>query len=278
MSTRPDAVWYTPDSRANRLDRWTTTAYQGGHVLWLRGPGSAASQVRSVEPQYQEVAWAPPVGSDWTHALFSPEPAPSIKVRSVLELLTEILTLQRCPDLYFGLALDWYKIPDSTISSYDWLNTPNGDLVHRGKYWYKNDRDEQSKVGRQLAQNMVNVFNRHAALDRATVVLDVPGHDATRLSFGSRLAATIAAMQHKDMVKVRTRSQFRPEAKNLSGPDRSRIFQDEFYIADDIRGMHVVIIDDVFKSGTSLGAVAKAARNAGALTVAGFAAVRTLSS
>lgn len=174
--------------------------------------------------------------------------------------------------------MDWYKIPDDTLESRSWLNTPNGELVHRGKYWYPNNREGQNKVGMQLAQNMSGIFLRHSALDRATIVLDVPGHDSERLSFGSRLAATVANATGKTMVKVQGRSKFRPAAKNLTAPERAKIFRDEFFIMDDLRGKRVVIIDDVYKSGTSMGAVADAAREAGALTAVGFAAVRTLSS
>jgi predicted amidophosphoribosyltransferase len=126
--------------------------------------------------------------------------------------------------------------------------------------------------------NMVDIFDRHAALARATIVLDVPGHDATRLSFGSRLATTIADAQGMTMVRVNTRSQSRPEAKKLVGAQRAEILRDEFFITADLNGKQVVIIDDVYKSGTSMGAVADAARSAGALTVVGFATVRTRSS
>lgn len=277
MSTPSNATRYVADTRANRLENWTTTPYQGGHILWLRGPEGVSSQIRKIAPHYQDLSGIA-ADSPWTHALFSTEPHPSAGVRDALEVLPEILTLQRCSKLDFGLALDWYKIPDNTVDSYSWLNTPNGRLVNRGKYWYKNNREEQSKVGLQLAQNMSGVFPRHSALDRATVVLDVPGHDSERLSFGSRLAATVANATGKTMVKVRSKSKFRPEAKNLIAPERAEIFRDEFFITDDIRGRRIVIIDDVYKSGTSMGAVADAARDAGALTVVGFAAVRTLSS
>jgi hypothetical protein len=277
MSTPSNESRYFAGTRANRLDRWTTTAHQGGHILWLRGPDGVAGQLRKIAPRYQDLAGVAPE-SGWTHALFSPEAYLTAEVQNALEVLADILTLQRCPKLDFGLALDWYKIPDSTIDSRSWLNTPNGELVHKGKYWYPNNRQEQSKVGMQLVQNMSGIFPRHSALDRATIVLDVPGHDSERLSFGSRLATTVANATGKTMVKVQGRSKFRPAAKNLSASERAKIFRDEFFIPDDIRGGRVVIIDDVYKSGTSMGAVAEAARDVGALTVVGFAAVRTLSS
>jgi Phosphoribosyl transferase domain len=276
MSTPPNPGWFTPDSRANRLHSWTTTPHEGGHVLWLRGPDGIASQICKVAPHYR-AEWMG-VASGWTHALFSPEPGPNAKVRHALDVLTEILTLQRCPRLDFAIALDWYKIPDENIDPYDWLNTPNGELVYRGKYRYKNDRQQQDSVGMQLVGNMVDIFDRHAALARATIVLDVPGHDGTRLSFGSRLATTVAGARGMTMVRVNTRLQFRPEVKNLTGAERAAILRDEFYLTTDLSGKQVVIIDDVYKSGTSMGAVADAARAAGALTVVGFAAVRTRSS
>src|SRR5712691_12316174 len=147
-----------PAGRAsrNRLEAWTTTAYQGGHILWLRGSDGVAGQIRKIAPRYQDLSGVA-ADSGWTHVLFSTEANPSAEVQNALEVLIEILTLQRCPKLDFGLALDWYKIPDNTVDSRSWLNTPNGELVHRGKYWYKNNRGEQSKVGMQLVQNMSGV-------------------------------------------------------------------------------------------------------------------------
>lgn len=79
------------------------------------------------------------------------------------------------------------------------------------------------------------------------------------------------------MVRVQTRSEFRPEAKNLSAIERARVLDNQFIVPDVVRSESVLIVDDVFKSGASMKEVAKAARRSGASTVQGICGVRTIS-
>lgn len=277
MSTAAGATWYVPDPRANRLASWTATAYNGGHVLWLRGPVAAARQILMLAPQYQLLPTATTAGSAWTHALQSPETGVNAEVNTLLTLLTEVLTLQRYPNLDFGITLDWYKIPDDSLDSHQWANTAAGELVTRGKYWYKNRPELQRQVGLELVGNMCNAISRHGVLNRVAVILDVPGHDSDRLSFGSRVASTVASRHGKPMIRVAAKSEFRPEAKGLSRSEREEVLRDQFMVSDEVKDKAVLIVDDVYQSGTSMGEVAKAARQSGALRVFGFCAARTLS-
>jgi hypothetical protein len=98
--------------------------------------------------------------------------------------------LATCLD--FVLALDWYKKPVEGIASTGWPNTETGELVHLGKHRYKTTGDRQAEVGRLLMKEVSAVIQGHPLLRKADVVLDVPGHDAERVSFGSRMAATVA--------------------------------------------------------------------------------------
>jgi predicted amidophosphoribosyltransferase len=170
--------------------------------------------------------------------------------------------------------LDWYKKPEEDVNPYYWDNTPIAQLISSGKYKYKNDGDMQSRVG--LVDLMCGAIERHGILTRATVVLDIPGHDGTRVSFGSRMAATIARRQGIPMIKVAAKSEFRPEAKNLEESERQDFLDDQFRVPQSLDGQRVLIADDVFRSGTSMGAVASAARDVGAAKVYGICGVRTM--
>jgi predicted amidophosphoribosyltransferase len=107
-------------------------------------------------------------------------------------------------------------------------------------------------------------------------VLNVPGHDRTRLSFGSRLAATVARDRGLRFVRVESRSEFRAEAKSASSAQRAAMLPDQFIVSQDLREESVLIVDDVFKSGASMTEVARAARAEGAADVQGICAVRTM--
>jgi hypothetical protein len=277
MSPSVTPTWYRPDSRGNRLDDWTVNETADGHVLWLRGPEEAALQVVTLDPRYQRLARSATTGSKWTHALRSAKPELEPAVQSLLDLLTEIITLPRRQNLDFAVALDWYKVPEEGVDPRQWSNTTAGGLVNAGKYQYRYNADRQRRAGLALVDMMYEAIGRHSILSRATVIIDVPGHDSTRVSFGSRVATSIARRWRIPMVRVQTRSEFRPEAKNLSAIERARVLDNQFIVPDVVRSESVLIVDDVFKSGASMKEVAKAARRSGASTVQGICGVRTIS-
>lgn len=179
-------VPYYPDSRGNRLDGWTASEDQGGHILWLRGPEAVAMQILSA------------------------------------------------------------------------------------------DHTEQAKYGIRLVDKLCGVIEAHPTLQHVEIVVDVPGHDSKRVSFGSRVANTVAIRRGAEFVRTQAKSDFRPEAKNLSPSQRDEHLVNEFSVPNDVAGKTVLIVDDVFRSGTSMASVATTARSAGASTVFGLCGVRTM--
>lgn len=273
-------VGYTPyyyDSRGNRLESWKGTAAPGGHVLWLRGPVEATRQIRAAAPQYQEIAL--PAGastSGWTHSLYSPETSVSPFVEALLSSLQRILTVPSPPGVEFAFALDWYKNPVDGLDSFSWPNSEVGELVSKGKYWYRSQAEPQAEAGRALAARLCDAISGHALLRNAEIVLNVPGHDNSRLSFGSRLAATVARDMGLPMSRVATRTPFRPESKNYGGAELARLLADEFEVSPEVRGRTALIVDDVIRSGGSMSAVAAAAHATGGKVIFGICAARTM--
>ena len=276
MSGFDGSIPFRRDSRGNRLEGWATTDVSRGHVLWLRGPVEVVQQVTALAPEYRPLPDSVTAGPTWTHALQSPNPAVPEPVRVLLGLMTEVVCLPSPPNVDLALALDWYKKPEEGVNPYYWDNTPTAQLINSGKYRYKNDGHNQSRVGLQLVDLMCRAIERHGALAQATVVLDIPGHDRSRVSFGPRVAATIARRRGIPIIKVVAKSGFRPEAKNLEESERLDFLDDQFSVPQRLDGQRVLIADDVFRSGTSMGAVASAARDAGAAKVYGICGVRTM--
>jgi hypothetical protein len=191
------------------------------------------------------------------------------------DLLSEVLTLSRLPDIDLAIALDWYKIPDYDIDSRDWPNTLVGTLVHTGKY--SRNPAPIAKAGRMLARRVISAACKHPILSKAEVVVAPPGHDRSYLSFGERLGASVANGLGVPLAKVATRHEFRPPAKELPrGVDRT--LTGEFSLTEDLTGAAVLIVDDVLRAGTTLSAVGSAAKGAGAARVYGLIAVRTIRS
>ncbi|MBV9208558.1 MAG: hypothetical protein JO037_24840 [Actinobacteria bacterium] len=197
-------------------------------------------------------------------------------MQQLLRLLSEVVSLPSLPMIKFAIALDWYKIPVDGTDPRSWQNTEIGELVHNGKYRYRNLEEPQGQVGRTLAGRLCNAIERHSALRDAETILTIPGHDSRRISFGPRLAATVAKYRKLPLVRVRAREPFRPEAKSLEGAMRAAVLDDQFIAPYSIQNYSALIVDDVFRSGHSMAAVAKAANEAGAREIFGLCAARTL--
>jgi hypothetical protein len=242
--------------------------------LWLRGAEETVKQVRLVDWEYNAATMAPSYAIEWTHVLHSPSPIRP-EVTSLLRLLERILTLPESDRMTGTFALDWYKIPPDDDHS-AWRNTAAGDLVHCGKYWYKNDPDQQATCGRPLAEFACEVVRAHPRLMSTQVVLDVPGHDSRRVSFGSRLAHTVARDTAKKFVKVAARDEFRAQAKAMNATEHAESLRGQFQVREGLAGIDVLVVDDVFRSGTSMREVATAAKSAGARSVYGLVAARTM--
>jgi hypothetical protein len=274
-----ESVSFTPfynDPRGNRLERWEVARGDGGHVLRLRGPIEVVEQVQAVSPEYRTRTYSVSAADGWTHELSSPDPALKREVRQLLDLLGGVVSLPSLSPINFAVALDWYKIPVDGVDHRNWPNTEIGELVYRGKYLYKSQEEQKGIAGRNLAGRICNAISRHAALNGAEVILNVPGHDRNVVSFGPRLAATVAKYRRMPNLRVTAKSEFRPEAKSLSPMERSMFFGDEFVVPPEIRGHSALIVDDVFRSGGSMAAVAKAAREAGAREIFGICPTRTM--
>ncbi|HJY59938.1 MAG TPA: phosphoribosyltransferase family protein, partial [Streptosporangiaceae bacterium] len=170
----------------------------------------------------------------------------------------------------------WYKIPVDGVDSREWPNTEVGDLVNKGKYLYKTREEQKDIVGRNLAGRICYVISRHPALNNAEVILNVPGHDWKILSFGPRIAATVAKYRRMLDIRVTARSKFRPEAKSLGRGQSATLLEDQFIVPPEVRGRSALIVDDVFRSGGSMMAVARAAHEAGAREIFGICPTRTM--
>lgn len=276
MEIRATPPPFRSDRRANRLECWTTTHDSGpGHFLWLRTADTVVAQLRTLAPDYSPRQLPQNPRAIWSHVFWSPG-ALRLDVAELLAVLSITLTLSCPAALDLVLALDWYKEPVEGIVSTSWPNTETGELVHLGKHRYKTNGDRQAEIGRLLMRKVSAVIQGHPLLRKADVVLDVPGHDAERVSFGSRMAATVARDLVVPKVRVKARDKFRAEAKSVDPAQRAGILAGQFSIAHDLQGRTALIVDDVFQSGVSMGETARAARAAGANRVLGICAVRTL--
>lgn len=269
---------FVPDRRGSRLERYSfaVAADRRSHRLLLRASPEIVGQFLTITPAglgYRLTSGWDLAASGWTHCLEAPG-LPDARARELADVLSEVITLPSLPSVQLSIAMDWYKVPAEGVAPDDWHNTPDGQRVHVGKYWTSSP-EAMTAAGRALVQRMLGVVQRHPLLASAEVVAAVPGHDRTYLSFGERIAATAGNALGLPLVKVRTPHEFRLPAKDLADAGNDAIW-DDFFVDEGLTGVTVLILDDVFRTGRTMSAVASATVRAGAARACGLVAVRTM--
>ncbi|MEV8392934.1 MULTISPECIES: hypothetical protein [unclassified Streptomyces] len=237
-------------------DRW----------LYLCGPEEVAHQIRLLGKCTPEEL-AEERRREWTHEFHLME-SDQEELRSMCELLKVVLSLTTKSDLDFAIAFDWYKDPigDDPMK---WPNTISGELIYRSKYY--SPGTARNKARTELLDEFSSVIEKHPLLRECSNIVTVPGHKADGQSFGERLAAKVAAKTGKEIVRTESPGGSRPQAKEGT----AAIAEGHFVMPDEISG-DLIVLDDVYRSGTTMNAVARAAKRAGARRAFGLAAVRTM--
>lgn len=264
---------YAPDRRGNKLVAYLSTNAPSVrvHHLDLRCSDDIAAQFLDLHHCGVHYRRVDPSGKEWTHRLEADGPLDP-RVLTLIDLLQNVITLPAPSPMSVALALDWYNAVGA--ESDEWAYTPTALVVRRGKYWRERPRTVEA-AGRWLAKRLDEVVTRHPTLATADVVVVVPGHDRTWLSFGERLAATVCTLRGLAEIRVDSRREFRPQAKSRDSSSAHEL-DGEFSIERDLAGSHALIVDDVFRTGSTLGAVARAAHAAGAGRISGLVCARTL--
>lgn len=205
--------------------------------------------------------------SDWPDHFYFESRVPQA-VTVMLEQLGTAISIGRTPPgVDHCFALDYYKVPDEDLDPMQWPNTEAGELVNRSKYW------SNATAINTLVEKMAKFVQSQPVLVAADCVISVPGQHGNRTGHGERLAAKVADATEKPFYRTKALYDERKPAKEGGAPLRAdQVEADSALFYDD----KVIIVDDVFRSGSSMKAVASSARSRGAVAVYGFAAARTM--
>jgi hypothetical protein len=233
-------------------------------------------QVTSVAVEYTRLPVPSADRVQWTHVLGFEGPLRG-DVHGLLNLLMTVVTIPSPSPASPVLALDFYKIADPRVDPHEWRNTEVGALVHEGKYWRQYNVARRRQAGKALVDQVVRAVRCHPLLGTTTAVVDVPGHDARQISFGSQMAASVAHRLGLRFVRTCSRAEFRPPAKDaIDERVRMEAIRGQFRTSADLTRQSVLVVDDVIRSGLSLAEAARAATAAGAERVWGIAGARTM--
>jgi predicted amidophosphoribosyltransferase len=102
-------------------------------------------------------------------------------------------------------------------------------------------------------------IDEHPLLRAVDAVIAVPGHDSRQVSFGARVATAVARDRGVPLVKCASAVPFRTPAKDLDPSARAGVISNQFRCHVELSGQTVLIVDDLYGSGTTVGEVGRAA-------------------
>ncbi|WP_143086208.1 phosphoribosyltransferase [Amycolatopsis saalfeldensis] len=266
---------YQADSRANRLEDYELEKSSTTWFLNLRGSEEATRHIvgalpraKVARPAAGERQWPQRIRLDF-------EPPPSLT--ELLELLKTVYVIEiKYPDsLNAALALDFYQ--DSADGAGP-QPTETGEWIRRVKrYGEYHDlpQPEVDAAGKQLCEALFDTIAQHDWFAGADRVLLVPGH-VPGPSAGFMLGVNVAEQIGRPRVEVEPVTAGRKSAKQMTTKERAGLLAG-YRIREDLTGETVLIVDDLYQTGSTMTGIARAARRAGATTVLGLAATRTLS-
>lgn len=232
----------------------------------LKGPDEVVEQILlTSDPACKRLRLRESAKKRWTHGLYFRGGVPE-ETLELCEDLSSWLSIPTTENVDISLSLDWYKKIDS---SGDLKDTDIGELVHFRKYTPYPNSNTASKQMNELVDLLSEAIQAHPLYANADFISTPPGHKGDGSSFGELLGSSVARKTKKDFVRMQ--GPVRPQRKEGS----VALVRDDFSLQQVVPGT-LILIDDVFRSGTTLESAARAARRAGASQVLTLTAVRTL--
>jgi len=263
-----DIPLFQYDSRGNKLERYEVRDHGDypNSLLLLIGPDEVADQVRlSAGKALKEVRLGPKSRKRWTHAFFFSRGVPQ-EIVTLCGHLTEWLSIPCSSNIDITLSLDWYKQPDD---SGDLAVTTAGKMIAWTKYAPYPNGSSSRRARRDLIDALGQAINAHPVLAAAAVISTPPGSKGDGSSFGEVLSREVAASVGKRFISTSGPAR---EPQKEEGAHDVRL---DFQFSEIVSGA-VLLVDDVFHTGSTLESTAVAARRAGAPEVLALTAARTI--
>jgi ATP-dependent DNA helicase RecQ len=168
-----------------------------------------------------------------------------------------------------GWALGFH----SGFGGADWKRSDVGDLTYRLKY------EGDAAAIQPLVAQAADVCREHAALAAADAVVAVPPTQARQLdpvgAFAQALAAALGKPVLAALKKTRRTS---PQKEFQTLAQKKANVAGAFAAVADVRGKHLLVLDDLHDSGATLAEVTRVLTQAGAASVCVLTMTRTIHS
>jgi len=259
------------DSRANVLTRYKISTKQTGDaeaLLTCCVDEIADQLVRAGGDGCYVASLTEKSSKTYTHAIAFRHGVPP-EIEELAELLSTVLTLTPVRGIDLAISLDWHKQPGEND---DLINTEMGRSIQYTKYATYPNGSSSRREWAKLVSAMSKFVLEHPEYVEAGAITAPPGHLSNGNSYGEKLAKAIARETQIPYLPMTANGERLPQKESSVIPDLT----DEFEMEMSVEGT-ILIIDDVFHTGSTLAGAAAAVRRAGASKVLSLTATRTLS-
>lgn len=169
-----------------------------------------------------------------------------------------------------GWALDFHSRYDGDVASRSLI----GDLVFRYKY------NGEQQLAQELAQRWVDLFHAHSELPQCDAIIPVPPslhRESDPMTMLAQALATQLKVPAWNDVLIKTCAT-RPQKEMTSLAQKRANVAGAFAVKGEVRGKHIILIDDLYDSGATLEEAAKVLSRGGVDSIVVLTLTKTIHS
>jgi hypothetical protein len=198
------------------------------------------------------------------------------KVRKLLDVFKNHVLLKKSENIepYFEdeldmcCALDYNLTEDFTTKEVGY--TRCGSLEHKAK------ENQDSEARSQLVEIAANLCDIHPIYRRAKIVMPIPPNPSKTFHLPVEIAKELAERTGKrDSSSWIRKVKETPKLQDLPLDQKLKALRGAIEITGDVEGKSIILIDDLYQSGSTIWTVAKLLKKKGARRVLGLACVKS---
>ena len=192
------------------------------------------------------------------------------ELRKYLELLKHILVLGLNKNLedYFEDELDQCFALDFNLEDPE-TYTGVGQLEYEAKY------NQDQECANKLAELLATVCALHPNLNEVDYIAAVPGNPGKVFHLPDFLVEKMGIYLSRNTGLGLRKARSTPQLKNLSLGKKIEALKDVFVLDDDVEGESILLVDDLYQSGTTMWSLARFLKENGAHKVYGLVCVKS---
>jgi len=209
--------------------------------------------------------------SDEEDILLSGSLPPKDEIEGLLMMMTKALTVRDACDI--SHCLDFYRYPVETAETpEDWPYTPTGGSLFRATY--RGNKQEAGRIQGELAE----FASAHLALARSDAVAAIPpsSEHGNRPDWPAVWASSVAGVLGAGVVDLRRTRATRLQKGIEDREERAQNQRGSMAADPSVAGSTVLVLDDLYMQGDSMGEAVRALREAGATAVFGLCVAKTV--